>query len=104
MQSRRARLPVVEPVATLADVLTHPALVVGDASTTPVAEVFDRLAADTATVAEWCAVVGPEGGFAPDERAALLAASPYPPVAIGSHVLRAETAALALAAALVLIR
>jgi 16S rRNA (uracil1498-N3)-methyltransferase len=44
-------------------------------------------------------VVGPEGGFAPDERAAALAAG-FLPRALGSHVLRTETAALVGAAVL----
>jgi 16S rRNA (uracil1498-N3)-methyltransferase len=44
------------------------------------------------------AVIGPEGGLTETERAALLSAG-YQPVALGSHTLRFETAALALAAA-----
>jgi 16S rRNA (uracil1498-N3)-methyltransferase len=43
-------------------------------------------------------VVGPEGGLAGNERAALLAAG-YRPTALGPHTLRFETAALAAAAA-----
>jgi 16S rRNA (uracil1498-N3)-methyltransferase len=43
-------------------------------------------------------VIGPEGGFTESERAALGAAG-YQPVALGSHTLRFETAALAAAAA-----
>jgi 16S rRNA (uracil1498-N3)-methyltransferase len=44
------------------------------------------------------AVIGPEGGLTDREREALLAAG-YQPVALGSHTLRFETAALAAAAA-----
>lgn len=44
------------------------------------------------------AVIGPEGGLTDGEREALLAAG-YQPVALGSHTLRFETAALAAAAA-----
>ncbi len=44
------------------------------------------------------AVVGPEGGFTPAERAALITAG-YGPVALGTNSLRFETAALAAAAA-----
>jgi 16S rRNA (uracil1498-N3)-methyltransferase len=43
-------------------------------------------------------VVGPEGGLTDGERAALIGAA-YLPVALGSHTLRFETAALAAAAA-----
>jgi 16S rRNA (uracil1498-N3)-methyltransferase len=43
-------------------------------------------------------VVGPEGGFTDTERDALIAAG-YKPIALGSHTLRFETAALSAAAA-----
>jgi 16S rRNA (uracil1498-N3)-methyltransferase len=42
-------------------------------------------------------LVGPEGGFSPEERAAIVGAG-YRPVALGLHTLRFETAALAAAA------
>jgi 16S rRNA (uracil1498-N3)-methyltransferase len=42
-------------------------------------------------------LVGPEGGFTPEERAAILGAG-YQPVALGLNTLRFETAALAAAA------
>ena len=45
---------------------------------------------------EWALAVGPEGGFDPDE----LAAMPGPRLGLGPYVLRAETAAIAGAAAL----
>lgn len=98
MQSRRTRIPIVEPVRPLADVLAHPALVVADAGGTPIGEVTALDAAPSGS--EWCGIVGPEGGFRADERDALRAASPVPVVALGANVLRAETAALALAALL----
>ena len=44
-------------------------------------------------------LVGPEGGFAPEERAALLAAPGAAPVSLGARILRAETAALYMLAA-----
>ncbi len=99
MQCRRARLPVVAPVTDLAAVLDHPGLVVADAATEPFHAVAPKFAAPEG--GEWCVVIGPEGGFDDDERSALRAASPFPPVAVGSHVLRAETAALAVTAVLV---
>lgn len=43
-------------------------------------------------------VIGPEGGLTDEERATVIAAG-YRPVALGSHTLRFETAALAAAAA-----
>ena len=45
---------------------------------------------------EWTLAVGPEGGFDPEE----LDAMPGPRLALGPFVLRAETAAIAGAAAL----
>lgn len=46
-----------------------------------------------------CALIGPEGGFAPDEVERAVAAG-FEPVGLGPHVLRAETAAMAVAAVL----
>ena len=40
-------------------------------------------------------LIGPEGGFTPEEREAILATSGATPVALGPRILRAETAALA---------
>jgi 16S rRNA (uracil1498-N3)-methyltransferase len=48
-------------------------------------------------------VIGPEGGFTPEERAAILS-SGYQPVMLGPNTLRFETAALAAAAAAVAAR
>lgn len=44
-----------------------------------------------------CVLVGPEGGFAPDEVENAVAAG-FAPVGLGAHVLRAETASVAVAA------
>lgn len=99
MQSRRTRLPVVEPVSELRAVLDHPALVVGHPDGDLITSLGPRLVDPPG--GEWCAVVGPEGGFSPDEHLALLSATPFPPLAVGRNVLRAETAALAVAAVLV---
>ena len=63
----------------------------------PLAEA--RLADLPAPTAMDCLVAGPEGGFEPDEIAALLAAGAIP-VRLGPRVLRTETAALAALAAM----
>ena len=47
-------------------------------------------------------LIGPEGGFAPDERAHLRTARGIVPVSLGPAILRAETAALTALAALML--
>ena len=44
------------------------------------------------------AVIGPEGGFTAEEKAALVSVG-YRPVALGTNTMRFETAALAAAAA-----
>jgi 16S rRNA (uracil1498-N3)-methyltransferase len=46
-----------------------------------------------------CALIGPEGGFTPDEVERAVAAG-FEPVSLGPQILRAETAALAVAAVL----
>lgn len=43
----------------------------------------------------WAILIGPEGGFAPEERARLKAAAYSLPVSLGPRVLRADTAAAA---------
>ena len=96
-QSRRARITDVEDVRPLGDLLADGdpggGLVVaergGDPPTAP--------EASTAPEAGWTLVVGPEGGFAPDEATALARAAR---IEVGPHVLRAETAAVAAAALL----
>jgi 16S rRNA (uracil1498-N3)-methyltransferase len=91
MQCRRARLPEVAIAGALDDVTAHPGLVVADLDGTPA----DRLPPPGPE--GWLVVVGPEGGFSPAEHTALGNA---PRLAVGPHVLRAETAAVATAAVL----
>lgn len=43
----------------------------------------------------WAILIGPEGGFAPAERAAIRAVPVAVPVSLGSRILRADTAAIA---------
>ena len=61
----------------------------------PAAESLDRL--DWRQAAEVIGLVGPEGGFTAAELA-VAAADGWPLVTLGPHVLRVETAAVALAA------
>jgi len=93
-QSRRARLPLIEPAVSLADALQQE----GDyryaldeegarpiLSVAPVArEAEDRVAL----------LVGPEGGWTERERAEIGAAG-WAAVSLGAAILRAETAAIA---------
>lgn len=77
MQARRAWLPEVDDVRPFAEVAAWPGATLADSDGAPVS--LDRPVV----------LVGPEGGWAPEERAAGL-----PSVTLGPHVLRAETAAI----------
>ncbi|MEQ1787879.1 MAG: RsmE family RNA methyltransferase [Acidimicrobiales bacterium] len=91
MQSHRPWLPVVEPVTDLADVVGRTG-----------ASLADR-GGGAPTLAHPLVLVGPEGGWAPEERAAADARG-LPRVSLGPHVLRAETAALTAGALLTALR
>jgi 16S rRNA (uracil1498-N3)-methyltransferase len=90
-QSRRARLPDVRPPTTVPQLAGRPGLVIADRTGSPVA----ALGAEPPE--GWTVLVGPEGGFAPGELDALSGA---PRVAVGPFVLKAETAPVAVVAAL----
>jgi 16S rRNA (uracil1498-N3)-methyltransferase len=77
MQSRRTWLPLVDDLHPFADVAARPEAAIAD------------LGGDRPSLARPLVLVGPEGGWTTDERAS------GPSVALGPHVLRAETAAVA---------
>ncbi|HEX2738166.1 MAG TPA: RsmE family RNA methyltransferase, partial [Acidimicrobiia bacterium] len=89
-QSRRAHIPEVAAPAEVVTLAGQPGLMVAD-----------RLGAerghDEPSGDEWLVLVGPEGGLAPEELEAL---GRPPVIGVGPHVLRAETAAVAVAAVL----
>jgi 16S rRNA (uracil1498-N3)-methyltransferase len=91
MQSRRPRLPIVDEVVEVEALLALPGLVVADRDGQPAS------ALGVPGPAGWTVMVGPEGGFAPQERAALAG---VPTLSLGPHVLRAVTAPVAAAAVL----
>lgn len=86
-QAHRPWLPQVEEVADFDDLLTLPGAALADRSGGP------------PSLDHRVVLVGPEGGWAPEESAAAVRAS-LPKVAIGLHVLRAETAAVTVGALL----
>jgi 16S rRNA (uracil1498-N3)-methyltransferase len=99
-QARRARVPEVAPVAPLAEQVAAatrsaggPVLVCWEASTQPLAETLPAVPPATLTL-----VVGPEGGLDAAEVDACRAGGALD-VSLGRLVLRAETAAIAVAAA-----
>ena len=77
MQSRRVWLPVVHPVTQLADLVSRSEVAFAEPGGVEVAAVHRTI------------VVGPEGGFAPDELDGSVSR-----VSLGESVLRAETAAI----------
>lgn len=83
MQCRRVHLPHVAPIGDFSEVASLPGAAQSDVGGGP------------PTLATPLILVGPEGGWSPDERAVDL---PY--VALAPHVLRAETAAIAAGAVL----
>jgi 16S rRNA (uracil1498-N3)-methyltransferase len=90
-QCRRARLPVIDGPVQLGELAGRTGLVLADR---------DGVSADLLPEppgGEWLVVVGPEGGLDESERELFTGA---PRLAVGRFVLRAETAAIAAAAAL----
>jgi 16S rRNA (uracil1498-N3)-methyltransferase len=90
MQSRRARVPEISRPSPLLELVGRPGLVLADRAGWGGAP-------PAAPPEGWTVVVGPEGGLSTAELAAL---DGVPRVGVGSHVLRAETAAVAVAALL----
>lgn len=93
-QCDRAWLPEVRPPRSLSEFLADRALPQERWLADPEGPALGPAQAATAVL-----LVGPEGGFASDERAAAVAAG-FRPRALGEHVLRTETAALVGAAVL----
>jgi 16S rRNA (uracil1498-N3)-methyltransferase len=81
MQSRRTWLPAVEGPVGFTDALAMPAAALAD------------MAGEPPSLARPSILIGPEGGWSDEERAAAVAAG-VPAVRLGPHVLRAETAAV----------
>jgi 16S rRNA (uracil1498-N3)-methyltransferase len=84
MQCRRSWLPEVDPVTPFATVAGAPGAVLADDGGGPVR--LDRP----------LVLVGPEGGWAPEE-----VAGDRPAMSLGPHVLRSETAAIAAGALMI---
>jgi 16S rRNA (uracil1498-N3)-methyltransferase len=91
MQSRRCYLPSVAPLTPFAELVARPGMALADRDGRP----------PTAAISG--ALIGPEGGWTSEERAAAGAAG-APVLDLAEQVLRAETAAFAAAALLAALR
>lgn len=104
-QTERLDVPEIDAPAPLSALLEGWAATPGSAAShTPMRlmicderggpPVLEALAAHAGAGAPWAIVIGPEGGFDPLERDALLALPGAVPVSLGPRVLRADTAAM----------
>jgi 16S rRNA (uracil1498-N3)-methyltransferase len=94
-QSRRARLPVIEPPVKLGDALQVDAAVRLLLDENPGAPPILSVLREThSSVPQAALLLGPEGGFTDSERAQALVTG-WQPCSFGPTILRAETAAIA---------
>jgi 16S rRNA (uracil1498-N3)-methyltransferase len=93
-QSRRARLPEITAPVDVDALAARGDVVVAERGGAR----SDAIAAPHGANNEWTVLVGPEGGFAPGERARL---GNMPHLGLGPHVLKAETAPIAAVAVLI---
>jgi 16S rRNA (uracil1498-N3)-methyltransferase len=91
MQSRRCHLPEVGELSDFATLVQQPGMAIADKEGAPPG------------IGLAGALIGPEGGWTDEERAQA-AAIGAPAIALGGHVLRAETAAFTAAALLAALR
>jgi len=100
-QCGRNRVPTIHPAVNLKEWLAQPK---GDGQrwVLSLAQGTQPLAAVNTSTQPVVVLSGPEGGLAPAEEAAALAAG-FQPVTLGPRVLRAETAPLALLSALTVV-
>ena len=92
-QTERLDVPEIEPVQPLKDLLAawdgRPILFADEAGDGKSAETAVKQVETPAAI-----LIGPEGGFSPEERAELLGLDFVIPVSLGPRILRADTAAL----------
>ena len=106
-QCERLDVPEIAETTALADVLTEPGPIMfcDEAGDDPAERwgggagrgrpATEALAGIAAAGGAWSVLIGPEGGFAPEEREALRARPDTVAVSLGPRILKAETAAVA---------
>ncbi len=97
MQSRRARIPVIDDVLALRMLREYDGLVLADPAGVDVSD-LSRPTTTNAGRARWTVIVGPEGGFSANEYEMF---AKVPRLRLGPNVLRAVTAPIAAVAVLV---
>jgi 16S rRNA (uracil1498-N3)-methyltransferase len=95
-QSERLTVPEVMDPQALNDVLAHwpadrPLIFADEEGGTPALAALQDLEAENAAI-----LIGPEGGFAPEERQAISALPVTKRVSLGPRILRAETAVISM--------
>lgn len=98
-QCDRLDLPEIRPLVTLVTALDAvpadwPIVYCDEAGAPPIAEAAPRGEGTPAAI-----LIGPEGGFAPEERALIRVRANALPVSLGPRIMRADTAAVAALAA-----
>jgi len=104
-QCERFTVPTVEPMITLERLLAEwpdDRLILfcdeegdGDQNTFSIGRAIDEVNAWQGRPKKWAILIGPEGGFSPNERALIRRQENVVPVTLGPRILRADTAAIA---------
>ena len=104
-QCERFTVPIVEPIIKLEKLLAEwpdDRLIMfcdeegeGDQNTLAVGRAIDEVNAWQDRPAKWAILIGPEGGFSPEERTLIRRQANVVPVTLGPRILRADTAAVA---------
>lgn len=104
-QCERMTVPVVNPLIKLEQLLAEwpeDRLIMfcdeeggADQNAFPVGKAIDEVNAWQARPEKWAILIGPEGGFSPEERALIRQQPHVVPVTLGPRILRADTAAVA---------
>ncbi len=104
-QCERFTVPIVEPMIKLEKLMAEwpeDRLIMfcdeegeGDQNTFPVGKAIDEVNAWQNRPTKWAILIGPEGGFSPDERSMIRRHPAVVPVTLGPRILRADTAAVA---------
>jgi len=102
-QCERMTVPLIEPMIKLTRLLADwpgDRLILfcdeeSDQKTLPIGRAMDEVSAWQDRPRKWAILIGPEGGFSPEERRLIRQQANVVPVTLGPRILRADTAAVA---------